>query len=55
MRNALLQSLILALLVIPLAAATDPRPLHGLKRALAWFAGFNLFYLLALRFVYPRL
>jgi hypothetical protein len=55
MRTALLQSLMVALLVIPLAAASDPRPVRGLKKALVWFAGFNLFYLFALRFIYPHL
>jgi hypothetical protein len=55
MRTALLQSMMLALLVIPLAAARDPRPVRGLKKAVVWFVGFNLFYLLALRFIYPHL
>jgi hypothetical protein len=55
MRNALLQSLMLALLVVPFAAARDRRPLRGLKKAVLWFVGFNLFYLFALRFIYPRL
>jgi hypothetical protein len=55
MRNGLLLSMLLALLVVPFVAARDPRPLRGLKKALAWFVGFNLFYLLALRFIYSRL
>jgi hypothetical protein len=55
MRTALLQSLMLALLVIPIAAARDRRPVRGLKKALVWFVWFNLFYLVALRFLYPHL
>jgi hypothetical protein len=55
MRNALLQSMMIALLVVPFVAARDPRPLRGLKKAVMWFVGFNLFYLFALRFIYPRL
>lgn len=55
MRSVLLQSMMLALLVIPIVAARDASPLLGLKKALVWFAGFNLLYALALRFVYPSL
>lgn len=55
MRSLLLQSLMLALLVIPIIAARDARPLRGLKKALVWFVGFSLLYALALRFLYPRL
>ena len=55
MRSTLLQSLMLALLVIPFVAARDPRPLRGLKKAIVWFVGFNLFYLIALRFIYSHL
>ena len=55
MRNALLQSLMFALLVVPFVAARDPRPLRGLKKAVLWFVAFNLFYMFALRFIYPRL
>jgi len=55
MRSLLLQSLMLALLVIPILAARDARPLRGLKKALLWFVGFSLLYALALRFLYPHL
>lgn len=55
MRSVLLQSLMLAVLVIPIIAARDARPLRGLKKALAWFVGFGLLYTLALRFLYPHL
>jgi len=55
MRSLLLQSLMLAILVIPIVAARDPRPLRGLKKALVWFLGFTLLYAVALRFIYPRL
>jgi hypothetical protein len=55
MRSALLQTMLLALLAIPIVAAHDSRPWRGLKRALLWFVAFNLLYALALRFVYPRL
>ena len=55
MRSLLLQSLMLALLLIPIVAARDPRPRRGLKKAVVWFVGFSLLYAFALRFVYPRL
>jgi hypothetical protein len=55
MRSPLLQSLLAALLLIPIVAARDPRPRRGLKKALVWFLGFILLYALALRFLYPRL
>jgi hypothetical protein len=55
MRSLLLQSLMLAILVIPIIAARDARPLRGLKKALVWFVGFSILYGLALRFLYPHL
>jgi hypothetical protein len=55
MRSLLLQSLMLAVLVIPIIAARDASPLRGLKKALAWFVGFSFLYTLALRFLYPHL
>jgi hypothetical protein len=55
MRSALLQSLMLALLLIPLVAARDARPRRGLKKAVVWLLGFSLVYAIALRFLYSRL
>jgi hypothetical protein len=55
MRILLLATVLLAVLTIPVAAARDPNPLRGLKRALVLFLGFNLLYMLALRFIYSRL
>jgi len=55
MRSLLLQSLMLAILGIPILAARDARPRRGLKKALVWFVGFCLLYALALRFLYSRL
>lgn len=55
MRDLLLRSVFLALFVIPIIAAREPNPMRGLKKALAWFVGFNLLYMLALRFLYPHL
>ncbi len=55
MRNLVLRSLLLALLTIPFVAAREPHPRRALKKALLLFVGFNLFYMLALRFLYPIL
>jgi hypothetical protein len=55
MRSVLLQTLMLGTLLIPLIAARDPRPVRGLKKALAWFVIFSVGYMLALRFLYSQL
>ena len=55
MQKLLLISVIVATLAIPIRAARDPHPARALKRAVAGFAGFALFYLFSLRFIYPRL
>ena len=55
MRGALAQSILLALLLIPILAARDSNAVRGLKKAILWYVGFGLFYTLALRFIYPYL
>lgn len=55
MAKLILLSVCLALVGIPLFVARDPHPARGLKRALIGVAAFNVFYLLLLRFVLPRL
>ena len=55
MRKMVLLSPLVAMIVIPFLAARDPNPIRGLKKALALFVGFNLLYMLALRFLYPYL
>ena len=55
MRNLVLRSLILAMLPIPFIAARDPHPHRALRKALLLFVGFNVLYMLALRFLYPVL
>ena len=53
MRDLILRSMLIAVLVIPFIAARDPHPRRGLTKAVVWFVVFNLFYMLALRFLYP--
>jgi hypothetical protein len=52
MQGALLQSILLATLMIPSMAAADPRPVRGLKRAVKYFFVFDACYLLFLWFFY---
>lgn len=55
MRNLVLRSLLLALFTIPIIAALEPHPRRALRKALLLFVGFNVLYMLALRFLYPIL
>ena len=55
MSKLLLVSVLLATVVIPVQAARAPDPVRGL-RTLVWRASlFMAGYVLALRFIYPRL
>jgi hypothetical protein len=42
-------------IIIPARAAADPNPRRGLKKALVQMTIFNLIYVLAVTFLYPRL
>jgi len=55
MSKLLLLSVIVAMVAVPLAAARDPVPGRGLRKALAFTFACDVLYLLALRFLYPRL
>lgn len=54
MAKLLLLSVCLALVAIPLWASRDPLPGRGLKRALLGVMLFNLFYVVLVRVVIPR-
>jgi len=49
------QSILLALVAIPIFAARDRSVVRGLKKALLLWVCFALLYTLALRFIYPHL
>lgn len=51
----LLVSIVLAAVVIPIRAARARSPRLGLRKAILWMLAFNLFYLFAVRVIYPRL
>ncbi len=55
MRDFLLRSVLVAIIVIPFVAAREPHPVPAFKKALALFVGFNILYMLGLRFLYPYL
>jgi hypothetical protein len=51
----LLVSILIAVIAIPIRAARTRSPRLGLRRAVLWMLAFNLFYLFAVRIIYPRL
>jgi len=51
----LLFSVVIAAVVIPVHAARARRAGAGLRKAIWWMIAFNLFYLFAVRVIYPRL
>jgi hypothetical protein len=56
MQKALLISIAAATIMIPMWAARRERSARrGLRKTLAYMLAFNLVYLLALMFIYPRL
>ncbi len=55
MGKALLISVVVATVVIPLLAASQRDPRRGLQRTVLGLAAFNVCYALLLRFVLPRL
>ena len=55
MAKLLLMSVVFMMIAIPVLTARDPSPRRGLKRAILLTIAFNLLYLFAIRFIYPRL
>jgi len=51
----LLVSILVAVIAIPLRAARTRSAKLGLRKAVLWMLAFNLFYLFAVRIIYPRL
>jgi hypothetical protein len=51
----LLMSVLLATATIPALAAADPQAKRGLARAVRGILIFNVFYVIALMFIYPRI
>jgi hypothetical protein len=55
MAKLVLISILFATVVVPMRAARDESPSRGLRRAVLLLAAFDLFYALAVVYVYPRL
>jgi hypothetical protein len=55
MQKLILLSFIISIIVLPMIAARDPSPVRGLRKALLWWATFNVCYLLAWLLLVPRL
>ena len=55
MANLVLLSILVAPIIIPLMTARDASAARGLRRTILYFCLWNLCYLLAIRFLYPRL
>jgi hypothetical protein len=55
MQKALLISIAVATIIIPMWAARDRRARRGLRKAVVCLVLFNVVYFLAVMFVYPRL
>jgi hypothetical protein len=48
-------SVVIAMIALPILTARDSSPRRGLNRTLLLVIVFNVLYLLAVRFIYPRL
>jgi hypothetical protein len=54
-QKLILVSILIATVVVPLRAAKSPSALLGLRRVVLMMLAFEVLYLAALLFVYPRL
>jgi predicted cobalt transporter CbtA len=55
MQKNLLLTILIATITIPLVAASDRSPTRGFRRMIFWMVGFNVFYLFAILYIWPRL
>ncbi len=55
MQKTLLVSILVLMIALPAFAAGEPRPRLALRRAVWWTIAGIAWYVLAVRFVYPRL
>jgi hypothetical protein len=55
MQKLILISILVANVVIPVWASREPNARRGLKKAVVYMIVFNVVFLLAVRFIYPRL
>jgi heme/copper-type cytochrome/quinol oxidase subunit 3 len=55
MSKLLLLSVMIMMVAIPVVAARDKSTKRGLQKAILFTIVFNIFYVLALRYIYPHL
>ncbi len=55
MARLVLMSVIIGSIAMPVFAAREANAMRGLKKTILLAFAFNLFYLFAVRFIYPRL
>ena len=55
MAKFVLLSVIIGSIAVPVFAAREANAMRGLKKTVLLLLAFNLFYLFAVRFIYPRL
>jgi hypothetical protein len=55
LQKLLLISILFATVLLPVAAARDPHPIAGLRKAFAGLFLFETFYLFATLYLFPRL
>ena len=55
MQKFILISIVIATIAVPTWAAREKNARKGLRKALTWMVVFNVVYLVALMFIYPRL
>ena len=55
MGKFLLFSIVIATVIVPFRAASDPSPGRALRKAVVSMLTFNLFYFFAILYLFPRL
>jgi hypothetical protein len=55
MQKLLLVSILIATIAIPVQMSREKSRAVGVKRTVKWMAGFCVFYLFALMYIYPRI
>ena len=55
MGKLLLGSVLIATVLLPMLAARERSPMRGLRKLVATLVAFNIFYLFAVLYLYPRL
>lgn len=55
MQKNLLLTILIATITIPMLAASDRSPTRGFRRMIVWMVAFNVCYLFAILYIWPRL